>query len=99
MIDMTDLGFADMLTASRIYCKNHMGETSAKYMLPNPNMSDELYRTHIMQTFHITNEKMEKISFKAYRHILKALSPRIAQLLMNAELNNVVAFIRTFVVE
>ena len=64
MMDMADLGFVDMLAASRIYCKDHMGETSAKYMPPNANMSDEQYCTHIMQTFHITNEKMEEISFK-----------------------------------
>jgi hypothetical protein len=38
---------------------------------------------------------MEEISLKAYRHILKALSLGIAQSLMNAEPNNVVAFIRT----
>src|SRR5580698_8812987 len=94
MMDMADLRFTNVLAASRIYCKDHMGETSAKYMPPNLDMSDELYRTHIMQTFNITNEKMEEISLKAYGHILKALSPGIAQLLMNAEPNNVVAFIR-----
>ena len=94
MMDMADLGFADVLAASRIYCKDHMGETPAKYMPLNPDMSDEMYRTHIMQTFNITNEKMEEISLKAYGHILKTLSPGIAQSLMNAEPNNVVAFIR-----
>src|ERR1700743_1655956 len=68
---------------------------SAKYMPSNTNMSDELYCTHIMQTFHITNKKMEEISLKAYRHILKALSLRIAQSLMNTESNTIVAFIQT----
>jgi hypothetical protein len=96
LMDLNELGCTHVLTAEKIYQLNDDGSIPADFADPNPAkpLKDDDYASYILALLKVHKKKIEELTNKAYAHILKTLTPSIAQDLMDSEPNSASAFMR-----